>query len=78
MVQKLAGKNQLERKVHLDKDAAEHEADSNESVDALRERPRFDRAEDVDHQTVVRCVKQTQTHPKDCHKGEQYWERTGL
>ena len=55
---------------HLDKDAPKHEADTNESMNTLRERPRLDRAKDVDHQAVIRCVKQTETHPKDGDKSE--------
>ena len=35
-------------KLHLDKYAAKDEANANESVNALGERPRLDRTEDVD------------------------------
>ena len=68
----------MQKLFHLDEDAAKHEADTNESMNALREGPRLDWAKDVDHQAVIRCVKQTETHPKDGHKGKQNWERTGL
>ena len=68
----------MQKLFHLDEDAAKHEADTNESMNALREGPRLDWAKDVDHQAVICCVKQTETHPKDGHKGKQNWERTGL
>ena len=68
----------MQKLFHLDEDAAKHEADTNESMNALREGPRLDWAKDVDHQAVICCVKQTETHPKDGHKGEQHWEGARL